>query len=420
VQPSREPPPRILPIVYFALGHVSLVLALLVPALEPASIDSYFFQPRMFFVVHLLTLGWITHSIVGATYLAAPMALRMTLRAGKLDGVVCAAIAIGASGVIAHFWLDEYSGVAWSGLILLLAFGAMAVRVWIALFHAKSPAAVRVAFGCAYLNLLLTALLGTLLAINKITPFLPGNHIQDVYAHAHLGLIGWALLAFVAVGSRMLPMFLPARPPSGKKLWVPVALLQGGVFGFVAAWAYAPAMARWAALALAAGIAAFLLQVIGMLRNRLPAPPKMPRPDPGMIVARQALVYLLASTGLGLYLVFAERFSLGGVMVYGTFALLGFFGQIILGIEMRLLPMFAWLQAWTASGHQELPPSPHVMPLRSAQFAAMALWTTGVPILAYGLATTEHRVVSTGAWIVLIGSLAALAGTAKVLAYVRR
>ena len=60
------------------------------------------------------------------------------------------------------------------------------------------------------------------------------------------------------------------------------------------------------------------------------------------------------------------------------------------------------------------------MPLRPAQFAAMTLWTAGVPILAYGLATTEHRVVSTGAWLVLVGSLAALIGTARVLAHVWR
>ena len=37
----------------------------------------------MMTVVHLLTLGWITGSIVGAPYVAAPLALRTPLVAGR-------------------------------------------------------------------------------------------------------------------------------------------------------------------------------------------------------------------------------------------------------------------------------------------------------------------------------------------------
>ena len=413
--PSRAPPPRLLPILYFAVGHVSLVLALLVPAIEPESIDTFFFQPRMFFVVHLLTLGWITHSVIGATYLAAPMALRMTLGAGKLDAWMFAMIVIGASGVVSHFWIDEYSGVAWSGLMLLLAFGAIAVRVWRALAGAKSPLPTRIACGLAYFNLLATVVFGTLLSINKSHPILPGNHLQDVYAHAHLGLAGWALLMLIGVGGRMLPMYLPAKPAEGPWTWAPVVLVQGGVLGFVATAFYAPGELRWPALVLALGVVAFLVQVAGMFRRRVPAPKAMKRPDYGMILSMQALVYLLASTGLGLYLAFAERLNLGGVMVYGTFVLLGLFGQAILGIEMRLLPMFAWLQAWTASDFKELPTSPHDMPLRPAQLAALAMWTVGVPLLAWGLAEARHGIVSAGAWVLLAGSVAAMASTAIVL-----
>jgi len=418
--PSRAPPPRLLPIFYFGLGHLALMLALLVPACKPASIDSFFFQPRMFYVVHLLTLGWITHSIIGATYLAAPMALRMTLTAGKLDAWVCAAVAIGAAGVISHFWIDEYSGLAWSGLVLLLAFGAIASRVWAALANAQSPLPIRVTCGLAYFNLIATAVFGSLLSINKSTPFLPGNHLQDVYAHAHGGLAGWALLMLIAVGSRMLPMYLPAKPAKGWVLWLPVVFVEGGVIAFVLSAFYQPEYARFAGVAIALGVASFLLQVVGMFRRRVPAPKAMRRPDYGMLLAMQALVYLLASAGLGLYLVFAEQLSLAGVMVYGTFVLLGLFGQIILGIEMRLLPMFAWLQAWARSGYKELPTSPHAMPLRPAQLAALVLWTIGVPLLAWGLAEARHTLVSTGAWILLAGSLSATIGTAVVLRHALR
>jgi len=420
VATSREPPPRTLPIVYLAIGHVSLVMALLVPALEPASIDSWFFHARMFFAVHLLTLGWITHSIIGATYLAAPMAMRMALPAGKLDGWICAFVVIGASGVVAHFWLNTYSGIGWSGVLLLTAFLAIAVRVWSALRKAGAPAPARLGCALAYFNLLLTAVLGMLLAINKHNTILPGDHLQDVYAHAHVGLVGWALLMVVSIGSRLLPMYLPAKPAEGPITWAPVVLLETGVIGFAVARVYAPELARWGAVAMAAGVGAFLLQVVGMLRRRLPAPKKMHRPDFGMLIALQGLIYLLAAVGTGLYVVFAERFSAPAVMVYGTFALLGFLGQIILGIAMRLLPMFAWLQAWTGSDFKQLPTSPHEMPSRPLQLLSLLLWTGGVPTLAAGLATASHRTVSTGAWLLIAGSLAAAISTGLVLRHAYR
>jgi len=420
VPPDRAPPPRTLPIVYLAIGHASLIAALFVPALEPASIDTFFFHPRMFFVVHLLTLGWITHSIIGATYLAAPMALRMKLPAGQLDAWLCATIVIGASGVIAHFWLDTYSGIGWSGMLLLIAFFIIATRVWRALRSAGAPPAARAGCGLAYFNLLLTAVFGMLLAINKHKTILPGDHLQDVYAHAHIGLVGWALMMVVSIGSRMLPMFLPAKPASGWITWAPIVLLQGGVVLFAVAWIYAPELARWGAVAMAAGVVAFLLQVIGLLRRRLPAAKKMKRPDFGMLIAMQALIYLLAAVGSGLYAVFSERFSLPAVMAYGTFALIGFLGQIILGIAMRLLPMVAWLHAWTGSEFKQMPTSPHEMPSRPLQLIALLLWTGGVPTLAIGLATASHRTVSTGAWLLIAGSLAATISTAIVMRHAYR
>jgi hypothetical protein len=413
--PRRDAPPRRLPIVYFALGHGALFTALLVPALAPASIDSFFFHARMFFVVHLVTLGWITHSILGASYLAAPMALRANLTAGKADNWACAGVAIGASGVVAHFWLEEYSGIAYSGGMLLVAFGYLAVRVWKALAQAGTDTSVKWLVGCAYFNLLATAVFGTMLSINKIVPFLPGNHLQDVYAHAHVGLIGWAAQMVMGVGLKMLPMYLPARPPGGRAGWILLVCMQGGLMLLAAAWMFAPELAKWAALLPAAGVATFLGLVARMLSNRLPAPPKMRRPDVGMLHALQALCYLAIATGTGLYIVFAERLELGPIMAYGVFVLLGFFGQLILGIEMRLLPMYAWLSSWTKNEYKALPTSPHEMPLRPLQAVCFALWTLGVPLFAYGLWYASHRLVSVSAWMLLAGTLAATISTFKVL-----
>ncbi len=54
---------RVLPIVYFAAGHLALVAAMLTFATQPESLSGFFLHPRMAAVVHAITLGWLTTSL---------------------------------------------------------------------------------------------------------------------------------------------------------------------------------------------------------------------------------------------------------------------------------------------------------------------------------------------------------------------
>ena len=65
-------------------------------------------------IVHLVTLGWITASILGSLYIVGPIALRLWLPAGWLDYVAFALVVTGIVGMVAHFWLESYSA-AWRG-----------------------------------------------------------------------------------------------------------------------------------------------------------------------------------------------------------------------------------------------------------------------------------------------------------------
>ena len=81
---------------------------------SPGLPAGFFHHPRMVALVHLVTLGWITSSILGAFYIVGPLALRMPLPAGTLDRLAFAAYAGGVAGMVSHFWIGEYSGMAWS------------------------------------------------------------------------------------------------------------------------------------------------------------------------------------------------------------------------------------------------------------------------------------------------------------------
>jgi hypothetical protein len=149
----------------------------------------------------------------------------------------------------------------------------------------------------------------------------------------------------------------------------------------------------------AAGIAAFLGQVGWMLGHRSPAPTAVPRPDPGVAHCRQALLWLAAATAIGGWLAVApasER-TLAAAMAYGVIALVGFLAQMVAGVAARLLPLAAWLWGFYAREHRETPPSPHAALSRPVQALTLALWTAGVPLLAFALATDRLRLVSASA-----------------------
>lgn len=409
-------PARRVPLLYFSLAHLSLAVAFAVVAWAPARVTGFFYHPHMVFVVHLVTLGWITSSILGALYLVAPMALRTPLPAEPADYGAFALYLLGGSGVVFHFWLDELSGVGLSAVLVLLAVGRIGIRLLIAIAGARLPPAVKAHFALAFFNFGLAALWGMLLAFNKWTPFLPGYVMTNVYAHAHLAALGWGVMTVFAAAYRLLPMLLPAAMPEGRRLWTSAALLETGVLGLAVALFLQSSWSRLFALLTVAGIAAFFAQVAWMRRHPRPAPRALRRPDWGVVLALQALGYLALAAVLGLVLAWAPEaeWTLRLAAIYGACGLVGFLAQIVVGVSMRLLPIFAWLRA---AADAPPPFTPHDLPARGLQAATCLLWTLGMPVLAVGLALENAVAVGAAAWALLA---AVVAGALQGVLVLRR
>jgi hypothetical protein len=73
-------PSSALPLAYFGWAHAGLATAFLALVVDPALAGGYFLHPRMVAVVHLVTIAWISGSILGAFYVVAPLALGSTFR----------------------------------------------------------------------------------------------------------------------------------------------------------------------------------------------------------------------------------------------------------------------------------------------------------------------------------------------------
>jgi hypothetical protein len=98
--PRTQLPPRLLPVLYIAIAHAALTLACLAVALDPRGVSGFFYHPRMLAMVHLVTLGWITSSILGSLYVLGPVALRLWIPATWLDYTAFALVLIGVTGMV--------------------------------------------------------------------------------------------------------------------------------------------------------------------------------------------------------------------------------------------------------------------------------------------------------------------------------
>ena len=390
-------PPRRLPILYLGFAHLSLLVAASVAAFDPVSITGFYYHPRMIGVVHLVTLGWITGSIIGALFIVGPLALRTPIPVRRIDYWAYGFFTIGVVGMVSHFWIEQYSGMAWSAGMVLAAFVQIVVRVARPLVSAPLPRAIPLHVILAMANLIGAATIGVLVGIDRDVDVMPGTTLPNVYTHAHLAGVGWATLMVLGVGYRMLPMVLPSAMPTGPRLTASALLVEVGVIGLAASLFFGRTPLPFALL-VCNGLALFLINVRWMFQHRRPPPTELPRPDWGGRQAVQALAYLGCTATLGLYLASAPTtvWSARLAMLYGVLGLLGFLAQIVVGIEHRLLPLFQWHTTVQKDGWSNETPSPHAMGSQAYRSGIYWLWTVAVPLLAVGLSVEQASLVRVG------------------------
>jgi hypothetical protein len=424
---SAAPPPqaflpaRRAPLLYFGFAHVCLLAAMATLALRAAELGGFYYHPRLIAVVHLVTLGFITSAILGALYLVCPLAFRLPLPEGRADLAAALSWMLGVSGIASHFWLESYNGMAWSGALALATPLWLGGRVLAGLRRAPVPLEARLPVALALLNLYLAGALGVLLGIHKHHPLVAIPQLDAVHAHVHLAGVGFVTLMIVGVGYRMLPMVLPAAMPTGPVALASGLVLEAGALGLALAFLAAKPLLVPAALVALAGLALFFSRVAFMLRHLRPAPAARPRPDWAVLHALTAMACLAISavTGLALALLRQSDATLRLAFVYGVFALLGFFCQLVIGVEARLVPLAAWLQGFAAGGYRDLPASVHGAWPQAAGAATFALWTAGVPSLAFGLALDRTAWTSAGAAALGLAVLVVAASGARALARLR-
>jgi hypothetical protein len=408
-------PSRPLVVLYVTTAHISLALAFALTAWNPQAVAGFFYHSRMVAIVHLVTIGWIAMSILGMVYVVLPMTFGLALPARKADYTAYALTVIGLIGMVAHFWLAEFRGMAWSAATAAAGVAYVVVRFAWTLRLANVPGGVKLHVYFASLNVAGAVTLGVLLGFDKVHQFLPGYVLSNVFAHAHLAAIGWVCMMVIGLSYRLLPMVIPAASPAGRTIYVSAILIETGIVGLFVSLLLRGALAPVFAVAIIGGFAAAGAHLVWMLkRRRTPAPGSSRRAFAIAHIAT-AGAWLLCACACGIVLTVAPMtdMTLRVALLYGVFGLVGFLAQIVVGFELHLLPTAAAYWALQRSGGAAIGSLPAANELQRA--IVYCGWLAGVPALGAGLFFNVPIVLAAGAWLLLAAVLVGAMDTALVV-----
>jgi hypothetical protein len=407
-EPNTQPlvPRSAVPLAYFACAHVGLAGALAVLVVEPGLPGGFFYHPRMIALVHVLTLAWLSGSILGAFYIVGPLALRIAMPAGRADWVGVVVFATGTAGMVSHFWLGEYNGMAWSAGMVSGTLAWVGWRAGAGLARAPVPAGVKLHVALAFVNIMAAAMFGIVIGLDRGRGFLNVSPLASTYAHAHLAAVGWVAMMVTGLAYRLIPMILPAAMPTGRSLALSAVLIECGLIVLVLALISGSAWLPLGSGLIAAGFASFVMCVRRTVRRRLPRPPALPRRDWSTWQTHAAFLWLLIAMALGIALSVGvpDEWRVPVAWTYGVAGLVGFLAQVVVGIQGRLVPMYVWYRALAARGGAPPPRGANDLPSPAFARPIFGFWTAGVPLLAWGLATEHHASIRVAAALLLAGT----------------
>lgn len=404
---GKEAPSLSVPYRYIAAATIALaVFAALLP-FEREALVGLFATPRTLFLVHLVTLGWITMTVVGASLQLVPVALQVPVASERLAGLVFYFLLPGLVLLLYGFRASQ-SGVLMAGGILV----ALAITLYLVLMVAtmvasevESLVATHVVVAFAYL--LLNATLGVLLVFNRRYGFLGPGHIPSIGAHAALGLAGFFTTMTYGVGYKLMGMFTLAEDLINQRVaWTQLSVTGAGLLligGMTFTGGTRPLVAIALALVLL-GSALFAWQAWNLYRRRRRRLPDIIYPFVLSAVVLWVVAVAIALTG-ALRADGADAWTWRVALWLGVF---GWIGMMILGHMYKINTFLAWLHKYA-----DLVGKAPVPKLESLYEPGLGKMGWGVYVA--GVLLVAAAMVAGSSAVALAGSLALAGGVALYL-----
>jgi hypothetical protein len=402
----------LVPLGYLVCAAVAFLAAAIGTAWLAPELGSHYYHPRLLALTHTVTLGWITLAIMGASYQLIPVALERPIWSERVARWQLAILAVAVIGMVAHFYLGTWPGLAGAAGLLAVGIALYLLNVGLCLRgFARWTFTARLVM-LAYGGLALTTLFGLLLAVNHVWPFLPGEFFPTLHAHVQLAILGWVTPMIFGVAARVYPMFLLAPAPRG---WASLLQLWGlalGVPAVVVGLAGAPSLAVLGALAVAVAALGHAAWVVEMARRR-----KRPGLDWGLRFMLTATAFVLPAAVLGVVLAADWLSGPRVALTYAVVVLGGWISLTVVGMMLKIVPFLVWYRVYSPRAGRE--PVPTLSQLSSPRLEGLtyALLTAGMLLLAATVLVGDPAWIRVAGAVLALGALAFAAVLARILGH---
>lgn len=409
--PARQPSLWV-PLRYFVTAQAAFVAALLWAPWQVDNLLDFYYQGHTLALTHLLTLGWITMTIMGASFQLVPVALETTLWSERLACWQYWIMLVGVSLMVSHFWIGHHHGVAIGAGLVLTAVTLFLINMGRTMWQLPHWDIVGRHVAAALIYLASTAIMGNLMALDKMFDFLGGQVLRTIHAHAHLAGIGWASMMIFGAGYKLIPMFSLSELRDERLPSLQFWLLNVGLVGLYLTLLLHSSLAVLFAILIAAAVGLFLQTMREVLRTR-----RRPRLDWGLRHSLSALGTLVMVTVLGVWLstgwVSSDEFGARLTFGYGALALLGWISVMIIGMMYKIIPFLVWHHRY--SDLVGLRPVPAATQLLGESTPRTEFW-----LLCAGIVMTVAGVIFTSWLLLQVGTVTlAMAGLAFAVAVCR-
>jgi hypothetical protein len=335
-------------------------------------------SPVTLALTHLLTLGFLAMTMLGALLQLLPVVAEFTIPG---IGAIALAAWIGLASGTLLLAAAFVHGVPLLFGAAMLALGLPLLTLVAAVGLAVAPRAgtkalpMVMGMRLAVCALVVTALLGLSLAAHFAGVLaLPALVLTDL--HAAWGLVGWVAVLVAAVAFQVVPMF-QATPtyPRALSLALPAAIVL-----LLCLWSAARAGAfAWqpAAAALALSLAGFAGATLYLLHRR-----KRPAPDVTTLYWRLSMASLLGCALLGAWPGGQASWQ---TLLPGVLFIVGFAMSVVNGMLYKIVPFLLWYHLAQAGVARAAVPS--VNAWITARDARLQFWSHAAALLALGAAT---------------------------------
>jgi hypothetical protein len=339
-----------LPLRYLIAGQISLTLAVMLAIVRAEDLLDFYYQGHVLAMTHLVTLGWITMTIMGASFLVVPLIFSVPLYSERLGRWQFPPLVAGIAIMVLHFWTGHYRGLAAGAVLILTATVLFLVNMSLTL-HTMTRKDGSVPYLLAALAYLAgTVILGNLMALDKLVDFLGGQMLATIHGHAHLAALGWIGMMILGVGQKMVPLLTASTPAeerrSRRRFW----LLNLGIAGLFLSLVM---RSRWVlpfGLVAASAFASALWRLTRPWREG-----KAPRMDWSArhVMAAFGCLALATLMGVGLAsgLVRDEAVAARMAAAYAFLGLVGWISTLIIGMSYRVVPLAVWLHKYAPIVH---------------------------------------------------------------------